>query len=160
MVGQPRSVDAIGVSSAAPEDTPWVDVPGGQRRLVHCDVAQGVWALGARYEPGSGTERHRHTGEVFGWTISGRWLYTEYGVEYTAGSFVHETAGSTHSLVVPAVNTEVTEVLFIVHGANLILDDDDCVVRINDASSFAARYRQLCVDQGHAVPAFLDRSRS
>jgi 2,4'-dihydroxyacetophenone dioxygenase len=136
---------------------PWVDVVGGQRRLVHCDPTTGVWALGVRYAPGSGTERHRHTGEVFGWTISGRWLYAEYGHEYTAGSFVHESAGSTHTLVVPADNTEITEVFFVIHGANLILDEHDQVVRINDAASFAERYRQLCVQQHGAVPPILRR---
>lgn len=122
---------------------------------MHADLARGVWALGVRYEPGSGTERHRHTGDVFGWTISGRWLYTEYGESYTAGTFVHEQAGSTHTLVVPNDNTEITEVFFVIHGANLILDDDDQVIRINDAGSFAARYRELCMAQSKPIPAFL-----
>ena len=137
------------------DDAPWVNVPGGQRRVVHADVTSGVWALGVRYEPGSGTERHHHTGQVFGWTISGRWQYVEYGIEYLAGSFVHEQAGSAHTLVVPADNSELTEVLFVVHGANLMLDDNDEVIRVVDAASIAARYRQLCIDQGQPVPRFL-----
>ena len=143
------------VTGISESDAPWIDVAGGQRRLVHADVATGVWALGVRYEPGSGTERHRHTGEVFGFTLSGRWLYEEYGHEYTAGTFVHETAGSTHTLIVPFDNTEITEVYFVVHGANLMVDSQDRVVRINDAASFAARYRDLCVAQGKSVPSFL-----
>jgi 2,4'-dihydroxyacetophenone dioxygenase len=148
---EPSAVDSV-------SDAPWVDVPGGQRRLVHADVASGTWALGVRYEPGAGTERHHHTGEVFGWTISGRWRYVEYGIDYTAGSFVHEQAGAAHTLIVPADNEGITEVLFVVHGANLILDPSGNVIRVNDAATFAARYRQLCIDQGKGVPAFLDRS--
>jgi quercetin dioxygenase-like cupin family protein len=147
--------ERLGVSSVGADDAPWVDVPGGQRRLVHADPTRGVWALGVRYEPGSGTDRHHHTGEVFGSTMSGRWLYAEHGVECTAGSFVHETAGSTHTLVVPAESSGITELVFVVHGANLILDEHDRVVRINDASTFAARYRELCIAHGKPVPAFL-----
>lgn len=139
------------VGHVAAVDTPWVDVPGGQRRLVYADVEQGVWALGVRFELSSGTERHRHTGQVYAWTISGCWLYEEYGERYEAGSFVHETAGSTHTLIVPADNTEITEVLFVVHGTNQILDFDDNVVRINDAAAFSRRYRDLCVAQGFSV---------
>jgi 2,4'-dihydroxyacetophenone dioxygenase len=150
--------EAIGnVAGISLADAPWVDVAGGQRRLVHADVDSGVWALGVRYEPGSGTERHRHTGAVFGFTLAGRWMYTEYQHEYTAGTFVHETAGSSHTLVVPKDNTEVTEVYFVVHGANLILDDSDNVIRINDAASFSARYRDLCLSQHKLIPTFLSR---
>ncbi|MFM2072472.1 MAG: hypothetical protein RLZZ623_2735 [Actinomycetota bacterium] len=145
--------DRPGVSLV--HDAPWVDVPGGQRRLLHADVASGVWALGVRYQPGSGTERHHHTGQVFGWTISGRWMYTEYGIPYTAGSFVHEDAGSAHTLVVPEDNSEVTEVVFVIHGANLMLDDDNNVIRVNDAASFSERYRELCLEQSKVVPGAL-----
>jgi quercetin dioxygenase-like cupin family protein len=133
---------------------PWVHVPGGQRRLLHADPITGVWALAVRYEPGSGKERHHHTGQVFGWTVSGRWYYSEYGEMYEAGSYVHEPAGSTHTLIVPDDNAGLTEVFFVIHGANLILDDDDRIVRVNDASSFLARYRSLCAQQGVACPAF------
>jgi 2,4'-dihydroxyacetophenone dioxygenase len=122
---------------------------------MHADVERGVWAIGVRYHPGSGTERHRHTGEVFGFTYSGRWMYAEYGHEYTTGTFVHESAGSAHTLVVPADNAEITEVFFVVHGANLVLDDNDHVVRMNDAASMRKRYRDLCVAQGKPVPSFL-----
>jgi 2,4'-dihydroxyacetophenone dioxygenase len=149
---QPSSVDDIGY---VPEEAaPWVDVAGGQRRLVHSDPARGVWALAVRYEPGSGTERHHHTGDVFAFTTAGKWLYTGYGIEYVAGSFAHEPAGSTHTLVVPADNDEVTEVLFVINGANLILDDNDQIVRINDATTFRQRYLRLCAEQGKHAPAF------
>lgn len=144
----------FGVGHVTEDAAPWVDVVGGQRRLVYSNVDQGVWALGARYEPGSGTERHSHTGEVFGWTISGRWMYAEYGIEYSAGSFVHEPAGGTHTLIVPTDNTTITEVLFVVHGANLILDDNDEIVRINDATTFRARYLSLCDEQNKVAHAF------
>jgi hypothetical protein len=91
---------------------------------------------------------------VFGFTTAGRWRYVEYGVDYTAGSFVHEPAGSTHTLVVPNDNAAVTEVLFVLNGANLILDEHDRVARINDATTFRDRYRRLCAEQGKRASAF------
>ena len=145
----------IGALGHVPESAaPWVDVPGGQRRLVYADPARGVWALGVRYQPGGGSERHHHTGDVFGFTTSGRWRYAEYGVDYEAGSFVHEQAGSAHTLVVPSDNKGVTEVLFVINGANLILDEHDNVIRINDAGSFRERYLRLCAEQDKHASAF------
>ena len=40
-----------------------------------------------------------------------------------AGSYLFEPAGSIHTLHVPDTNTEVTDVFFAIHGANLNLDD-------------------------------------
>jgi 2,4'-dihydroxyacetophenone dioxygenase len=148
---------AAGLTAVAhvPESAaPWVDVAGGQRRLVFADPARGVWALGVRYEPGSGTERHHHTGDVFGFTTAGRWRYEEYGADYEAGSFVHEQAGAAHTLIVPADNEGITEIWFVINGANLILDEHDRVVRINDAATFRQRYLGLCAEQGKQAPAF------
>jgi hypothetical protein len=67
---------------------------------------------------------------------------------------VYEQAGAAHTLVVPDDNDGITEILFVVNGANLILDDDDSVVRINDATSFRDRYLRLCAEQGKHAPAF------
>jgi 2,4'-dihydroxyacetophenone dioxygenase len=147
-------IDLASIGHVPESAAPWVDVDGGQRRLLFSDRSRGVWALAVRYEPGSGTERHHHTGDVFAFTTAGRWRYIEHGVDYEAGSFVHEQAGAAHTLVVPADNDVVTEILFVVNGANLILDDDDNVLRINDASSFRDRYLRLCSEQGKQAPAF------
>jgi 2,4'-dihydroxyacetophenone dioxygenase len=149
-------VTAPGVGHVPESAAPWVDVAGGQRRLVHADAAAGIWILGVRYEAGAGKERHHHTGPVYGWTISGRWYYREHGEMYVAGSFVHEPAGSAHELVVPEDNDGITEVLFVVHGANLQLGADDEILHVTDAASFARRYRALCIDQGHRPPALTD----
>lgn len=143
---------AVGhVSEAA---APWVDVPGGQRRLLHCDPVNAVWALATRYEPGSGKERHHHTGPVFGFTVSGRWYYEEYREMYEAGSFIHEPAGSAHTLVVPADNDGITEAIFLLTGANLSLAADGSVTSVVEAASFRDRYLRLCAEQGRSAPAF------
>ncbi len=143
------------IGHATEADSPWVDIPGGGLRLVHSDVATGVWVVANRFDPGMAVQRHRHTGQVFAWTTAGCWMYQEYGVRYEAGSYVHEPAGSVHTLVVPADNTEITEVFFVIHGANLNLDDDDNIVSITDAESIAQAYKMLCTMQGKQPPAFV-----
>lgn len=135
--------------------SPWVAIPGGELRLVHTDVAAGIWVVANRFEPGMAVQRHRHTGPVFAWTTAGCWMYSEYGVRYEAGSYVHEPAGSVHTLVVPQDNTELTEVFFVIHGANLNLDDDNNVVSITDAESIGSAYRMLCTMQGKPPPSFV-----
>ena len=129
-------------------DAPWVAIPGGELRLLHADIGAGVWVVANRFEPGMAVQRHRHTGPVFAWTTTGCWMYQEYGVRYEAGSYIHESAGSIHSLVVPSDNTETTEVFFVIHGANLDLDADDNIVGITDATSIWLAYHTLCEMQG------------
>jgi 2,4'-dihydroxyacetophenone dioxygenase len=136
-------------------DAPWVNVADGQRRMLHCDVANGFWVIGVRYEPGARVERHRHTGRVFAWTMSGCWMYREIGRRYEAGSYEFEPAGSVHTLVVPDDNTEVTEIFFVIEGANLILDEHDNIIRVNDAAAFRDRYLGLCAEQGKGTPTFI-----
>ncbi len=143
------------IGHATEADSPWVDIPGGGLRLVHADIAAGIWVVANRFEPGMAVQRHRHTGPVFAWTTSGCWMYAEYGTRYEAGSYVHEPAGSVHTLVVPEDNTETTEVFFVIHGANLNLDDDDNIVSITDAGSIAQAYKMLCTMQGKQPPAFV-----
>lgn len=143
----------IGHATAA--DTPWVDIPGGQLRLVHADIAAGLWIVANRFEPGMAVQRHRHTGPVFAWTTAGRWIYAEYGTRYEAGSYVHEPAGSVHTLLVPEDNTELTEVFFVIHGANLDLDDNDNIVGVTDATSIGHAYTTLCEMQGKPLPSFV-----
>ncbi|MEI7755307.1 MAG: 2,4'-dihydroxyacetophenone dioxygenase family protein [Actinomycetota bacterium] len=144
----------LAISHLNETSSPWVSIPGGELRLVHVDIAAGIWVIANRFEPGMAAQRHLHTGPVFAWTTAGCWMYSEYGVRYEAGSFVHEPAGSMHTLVVPADNTETTEVFFVMNGANLNLDDDDNIVSITDAGSIAAAYRMLCEMQGKTAPSF------
>ena len=143
------------IGHATETDTPWVDIPGGQLRLVHADIGEGLWIVANRFEPGMAVTRHRHTGPVYAWTTAGCWMYAEYGVRYEAGSYVHEPAGSIHTLVVPDDNTELTEVFFVIQGANLDLDADDNITGIIDATSIVQAYRYLCESQGKPVPAFI-----
>jgi hypothetical protein len=143
------------VGHATEADTPWVAIAGGELRLVHADIGAGYWIVANRFEPGMAVTRHKHTGHVFAWTTAGCWMYKEYGIPYTAGSYVYEPAGSIHTLVVPETNTAMTEVFFAIHGANLDLDENDNIINVIDATSISFAYRALCEMQGKPVPHFI-----
>jgi 2,4'-dihydroxyacetophenone dioxygenase len=129
-------------------DAPWVYIGELGLRLVHVDIAKGLWVVANRFPPGYTVQPHHHTGSVYALTLSGRWRYLEYGIDYCAGSYIHEPAGSKHTLHVPADNDGLTEVFFVIEGANLNLDEDGNVVSITDASSIQQAYRAICAAQG------------
>ena len=76
--------------------------------------APGWSATASSPEPGSRSTATPARSE--GYTVSGRWHYLEYDFYSTAGSYIHEPAGSVHTLDVPSDNTELTEILFIIEG--------------------------------------------
>ena len=67
--------------------------------------------------------RHYHPHEVFAYTISGKWGYLEHDWTATAGDFVYETPGESHTLVAYE-HVEPMRTLFIVTGPLIWLDED------------------------------------
>ncbi len=86
-------------------------------------------------------------------TLAGSW-HSEESAELvnTAGPDLFEPAGSVHTFVAPASNTETTDLWFVIHGANLNLDADGNVQSMVDAATVYRRYRTLCRDAGHPDP--------
>ena len=73
-----------------------------------------------RWPAGIVVPRHRHFGDVHVYTFRGRWHYKEYDWSASAGSYVFEARGATHTLVVD----EDVEAMFIVNGGQVDLGDD------------------------------------
>jgi 2,4'-dihydroxyacetophenone dioxygenase len=46
-------------------------------QLLQADVESGLWVVRLRAQPGVTIQRHKHTGEVFAFTIAGSWKYLE-----------------------------------------------------------------------------------
>lgn len=67
--------------------------------------------------------RHYHPHAVFAWTISGKWGYLEYDWTATAGDFVYETPGGSHTLVAYK-SDEPMRTHFIVKGPPIWLEED------------------------------------
>jgi quercetin dioxygenase-like cupin family protein len=121
-------------------------------QLLHADVEAGLWVIRVRFRPGITIQRHKHTGEVFAFTLQGSWKYLEYPEVNKAGSYLYEPAGSIHTLHVPETNGEVTDVWFAIRGANLNLDDEGKVESVLDASAVLEIYRGLCQQKGYGQP--------
>jgi quercetin dioxygenase-like cupin family protein len=137
----------------AEKDLPFVVFQEGvDFQLLQVDLEAGLWVIRARFQPGVTIQRHRHTGEVFAFTIKGSWKYLEYPEVNTAGSYLFEPAGSIHTLHVPGTNEEVTDVWFAIRGANLNLDADGNVESVLDAGAVLEIYLGLCETSGQGRP--------
>ena len=135
------------------KDLPFVTYQDGvDVQLVQADVAAGLFVLRLRAQPGITIQRHKHTGEVFAFTLAGSWRYLEYPEVNLAGSYLYEPAGSVHTLHVPATNTEVTDVWFAIRGANLNLDENGAVDSVLDAGAALEFYRAGCNAAGYPEP--------
>jgi quercetin dioxygenase-like cupin family protein len=121
-------------------------------QLNQVDIEAGFFVVRVRGEPGRTIQRHKHTGEVFAFTLAGSWKYLEYPEVNTAGSYLYEPAGSVHTLHFPETNAETTDVWFVLHGANLNLDAEGNVESVLDASTALTVYRAACRDAGLPDP--------
>lgn len=131
------------------DDLPFVDLGDGSLlQLLQCDVEAGLWVIRTRFQPGYEVQTHKHTGEVFAFTLAGKWKYREYPEVNTAGSYLFEPAGSVHTLFVPEDSEEGADVWFAIRGANLNLDADGNVEMVIDAALIRDVYLGLCEAQG------------
>jgi 2,4'-dihydroxyacetophenone dioxygenase len=126
--------------------------PGVVFQLLQADVEAGLWVVRVRFQPGSTLQRHKHTGEVFAFTIRGAWKYLEYPEVNTAGSYLFEPAGSVHTLHVLESNEGITDAWFAIRGANLNLDEKGNVESVLDAAAAIEIYRARCQAEGHPAP--------
>ena len=154
MSAQPEAVPNVPAAfHRAEEELPFVPYQDGVVfQLLQVNIEAGLWVVRVRFEPGVTIQRHRHTGEVFAFTLSGSWHYLEYPDVNTAGSYLFEPAGAIHTLHVPDSNDETTDVWFAVRGANLDLDSEGNVETVLDAGTVLEIYRSQCIDNGFPAP--------
>jgi quercetin dioxygenase-like cupin family protein len=135
---------------------PFIDEGSFKLQLLHVNIESGLWVIRTRFAPGTTVQKHKHTGEIFAFTSSGSWFYKEYPEDINiAGSYLYEPAGSIHTLHVPDTNTEVTEVCFVMNGANLNLNGQGEVDSVLDAGGMLDVYLSLCDAQGLGTPTVL-----
>ncbi len=134
-------------------DLPWMPLAEGITfQLLQVSLDSGLWVLRSRFAPGLTVQRHRHTGEVYAFTLSGAWRYLEYPEINRAGSYLFEPAGSIHTLHALADGDEVADVWFAIRGANLNLDADGKVESVTDAAKILKIYRRECAAHGLPPP--------
>ena len=123
--------------------------PGIHFKPLRFDLEAGRWVVLAVIEPGATVPIHYHTGIAEGYTLAGSWHYLEYPDQLqTAGSYLYEPAGSVHTFVCPATNTEDTVLLVFVEGANINFTEDGLFHSVLDAVSVRCLVDALGAAQG------------
>lgn len=135
------------------QELPFVStVPGISSQLVHVNLETGLWVTRARFSPGYKSVRHYHHGEVFAFTIKGRWRYLEQKEINDAGSYLYEPAGAVHTQYVLEDNPEPADIWFSVLGRNDDLDDAGNVIGNYGAPEILENYINACREAGFGTP--------
>ena len=79
--------------------------------------SQGYWVTLLRVRKAGILSRHRHPQPVHGYVVKGRWRYLEHDWVATAGSYVYEPPGETHTLIVPE---DVDEMITFFHVSGMM----------------------------------------
>jgi 2,4'-dihydroxyacetophenone dioxygenase len=119
----------------------WVPQAEGVSFLPLClGVTQGYYVNLLRVRRSGVLSCHRHTGAVHAQVLRGRWYYLEHDWVAETGSFVMETPGETHTLVVPP---DVDEMItwFHVSGGYIYLDDQGRQTGFEDVFTKTERAR-------------------
>src|SRR6201988_985833 len=132
------------------DELPFVDYGGGNMmKVLLIDEAESLWIVENIFKAGFEVQTHRHTGPVWGYTVSGAWKYKEYDYVNRAGSFLYEPAGSVHTLT--CIEDD-TQVWFHMYGVNLNLAADGSIESVADGAGALAAYYALCEAQGFDRP--------
>jgi 2,4'-dihydroxyacetophenone dioxygenase len=131
-------------------ELPWAEMGGGNKlKVLQVNEREGLWIVENIFMAGFEVQTHRHTGPVWGYTVSGAWKYKEYDYVNRAGSFLWEPAGSVHTLQCVEDNTQVW---FHMYGVNLNLDAAGNVESVTDGASSLRGYLAMCEAQGLGTP--------
>ena len=146
----PTEPPAIHIGS---DDLPFVDMGDGAKlKVLQVKQGEGLWIIENIFQAGYEVQKHKHTGPVWGYTVSGAWKYKEYDYVNRAGSFLYEPAGSIHTL--QCVEDD-TRVWFHMYGVNLNLDDEGNIVSTASGDLALAFYLEMCKQQGFGEPNVL-----
>lgn len=128
-------------------DLEWIPQSAGvwfRPLLLH--VGAGYYVNLLRVENAGILSRHRHSGPVHAFTLSGRWRYLENEWVAQKGDYVFEPPGETHTLVVDETEEDAI-ILFHVAGGYTYLDEDGHPTGVEDVftklAAVRVHYRRL-----------------
>lgn len=131
---------------------PWVDIGIGILfKVLSVNDSTGAHTMLTRYPPGTQLPPHRHSGNVFAYTLQGRWRYLEHDFIAGPGYIAHEMANSSHTLKVLDDNTEDMILLTYMTGDLITYDDQGNIWAIDDAQTQLANYLRMAKEQGIEV---------
>jgi len=136
-VFKPGAVPELFLAEAWNDDDPRYYIPLGPgvgSKPLWISPTKNAWVDILRAENAGLLQRHYHPHDVFGLCISGRWRYLEHDWVATAGSFIYEAPGDSHTLVVEE-SGESMRTMFHVNGPLIWLDEDGEPTGVYDAYS-------------------------
>ena len=132
--------------SPAIDALPWQPISHGFAiKVVKGGLDDDTRALVLRLEPGTVIARHRHTGEVHAFNLSGSRTILETGEVIGPGGYVHEPPGNIDSWM--AIGDEPVIVFVTARGAIEYLDNDGNVTSRSTTGSVSAAYRAFQVSR-------------
>ena len=112
MTSQPWGMVPDMAVPAVPDDERlWVPITGTENvwfRPLMLDTVGGGWANLLRMRRAGVYSRHRHPGPIHAYVIKGAWRYLEHDWTATAGTYVFEPPGETHTLMVDSADEMIT----------------------------------------------------
>ena len=99
-------------------------------RPLMLNTVAGGWCNLLRVRKAGVLSRHRHPGPVHGYVIKGAWRYLEHDWVASAGSYVFEPPGVSHTLTVDSADEMIT--FFNISGAMIYLDEKGTQVGYED----------------------------
>lgn len=119
----PDAAADIVVQAIPADERVWV--PQAERvwfRPLLLNTVAGQWCNLLRVTRAGILSRHRHPAPVHGYVVKGSWRYLEHDWVATAGSYVFEPPGETHTLVVDEGIEEMIT-FFNISGCMIYVDD-------------------------------------
>ncbi len=130
-------------------------LPGIHIAPCFIDPASDSWVVYTRFDPNTTLPSHFHTGPVHVYTTSGSWYYLEHPTDVqTAGSYVYEPGGATHTFV----TEEGAELFIVAQGANVNFEEDGSFINIQDATMITHMLEEACKANSHEMPKYVRSS--
>lgn len=132
------------------ENLPWVPfLPYTDQafiKAIKVDPIRGEWVTLLKMPASMSLPKHHHSGTVHVYTIKGSWKYAEHDWVATPGSFVFETACTSHTPV--GVGEGEIMTLNIVQGDWALVNDEGQVLAIENWKTVLKRYLDFCEREG------------
>ena len=135
------------------DERSWVpQSPDVTFRPLILNVSQGYYINILRVRTSGALSRHRHSGPVHALTLRGQWRYLEHDWVASAGDYVFEPAGETHTLVVPDGIGEMATLFHVTGGYTYVdpygvaLGYEDVFTKLEKASRY---YESLGLGQDY-----------
>ena len=107
---------------------------------VWISPARNMWADVLMAKTPGLVNRHYHPHPIWAYTISGKWAYLEHEWTATAGDFVYEAPGESHTLV-SYEHPDPMKVFFVVSGPLIWLDEAGESIGHYDVYDYLAQAR-------------------